>query len=406
MKAGLIGDNIRYSFSPGIHSLLGDYSYELWEITPGELDAFMTKRDFDALNVTIPYKKSVIPYLNELSDEAKRIGAVNTVINKNGSLFGYNTDYRGFSDMLDINRIEAKGKKVLVLGNGGAAATVKTVLSDRGASEIITVSRSGSDNYKNLERHADASVIVNTTPLGKYPDTDSCPLGSLGIFPELEAVADLTYNPYRTRLLLMAEDKGCKTAGGLTMLISQAIAAKECFFNEETSGSTADKARNIENRYFRNIILTGMPGCGKSSVGKILAKRLGRQFIDTDNEIEKETGRSPADIIENDGEIRFREIENEILNKSCFGYAKVIATGGGAVTTKKGRDTIRQGGTVVFIDRNPESLDRSDRPLSRGSLQQLYENRIDFYRETADCIVDGNCSLDELADRIMTEVLR
>ncbi|MCR4594039.1 MAG: shikimate kinase [Clostridiales bacterium] len=406
MKAGLIGDNIRYSFSPGIHSLLGDYSYELWEITPGELDAFMTKRKFDALNVTIPYKKSVIPYLNGISDEAERIGAVNTIINKDGKLYGYNTDYKGFSDMLDINGIEIKVKKVLVLGNGGAAATVKTVLSDRGASEIITVSRSGPDNYTNLERHTDASVIVNTTPLGKFPDTDSCPLESLGMFSKLEAVADLTYNPYRTRLLIMAEEKGCKTAGGLIMLISQAIAAKKLFLNEKASGSTAHRAKEIENRFFRNVILIGMPGCGKSSAGKILAEKLGRQFIDTDAEIEKETGRSPADIIENDGEKRFRENENEALSKNCFGYAKVIATGGGSVTTQKGRDIIRQGGKVVFIDRSPELLDRSDRPLSRGSLQDLYESRIGFYRKTADCTVDGNCSLNELAERIITEVLK
>ena len=406
MKAGLIGDNIRYSFSPGIHSLLGDYSYELWEINPGELDSFMTEKEFDALNVTIPYKKSVIPYLNEISDEAKRIGAVNTVINKDGKLYGYNTDYKGFSDMLDINGIEIKGKKALILGNGGASATVKAVLADRDASEIVTVSRSGPDNYGNLGRHADASVIVNTTPLGKYPDTDSCPLESLGIYPELEAVADLTYNPHRTRLLLMAEEKGCKTAGGLTMLISQAMAAKELFLNEEASGSEADKARKIENKNFRNIILIGMPGCGKSSVGRILAERLGRQFIDTDTEIEKETDRSPSDIIENDGEKRFREIENVVLTKNCFGYAKVIASGGGSVTTQRGRDTIMQGGIVVFIDRNPALLDRSDRPLSQGNIQKLYDSRIDLYRKTADFTADGNCSLDELADRILTEVLK
>ncbi len=402
---GLIGDNIRFSYSPQIHALLGDYKYTLWEITENELDVFMTKKAFDAINVTIPFKKKVIPYLSYISPEAKRIGAVNTIVNRAGKLFGYNTDYKGFCDLLDTNCIALEKRKVLILGNGGAAATVKTVAEDRNASEIVIISRKGEDNYTNLEKHKDANVIINTTPVGKYPHIDDSPIESLDIFTKLEAVADLTYNPHRTVIMRMAEARGCKTGGGLTMLISQAIAAKHCFFGQECTVDIKAHTQEIAKKHLVNIILIGMPGSGKSSIGKVIAKKSGREFIDIDDEIEKSEKRKPSQIIKEDGEPAFRKIEGEILRKNCLGLKKVIASGGGAITTEEGRDAIRQGGAVVFIERDISLLDKSDRPLSQGSLDKLYESRIDFYRNTADYIIDGNADIDTVSERLIKEVL-
>ena len=402
---GLIGDNIRFSYSPQIHALLGEYKYNLWEIGKDQLDLFMSQKNFDAINVTIPFKKVVIPYLSYISPEASRICAVNTVVNHEGRLSGYNTDYIGFSDLLDINDIDVTACKVLILGNGGAAATVKTVMEDRKASETVIISRSGENNYTNLEKHKDAEIIVNTTPVGKYPHIDESPIESLDIFTNLKALADLTYNPHRTKIMRMAEAKGCKTAGGLTMLISQAIAAKHYFFSETGEEDAKDEVIRIEKQHLKNIILVGMPGCGKSSIGKLLAEKSGREFIDIDDNILSATNRTPAEIIKEDGEATFRKIENKILKENCLGLKKLIATGGGAVTTKEGRDAIRQGGCVVFIDRDISLLDKSDRPLSQGSLLDLYNGRIELYKKTADYIIDGNADMNTVAERIIKEVL-
>ena len=302
---GLIGEKLGHSFSPYIHGELGGYDYSLIELERGELGRFLKRGAFRGLNVTVPYKKDVIPYCAWLSPEARRIGSVNTIVNDGGLLRGYNTDYFGFVCMLRKAGIDVKGKKALVLGSGGASLTVQTALHDLGAKSVTVISRGGEDNYGNLERHADARLIVNTTPVGMYPKVEAAPL-SLEIFPDCEAVADIIYNPSRTKLLLDAEARGIPCANGLPMLVAQAKAAAELFLGRDIPDARIDEITSVIEKRTKNIILIGMPGCGKTTVGKLLARSLGREFADTDEMIVREGGRSIPDIFASDGEAAFR----------------------------------------------------------------------------------------------------
>lgn len=329
MRCGLLGRKLGHSYSPQIHSRLGDYPYLLFEKEPDELADFLCSEDFTGINVTAPYKKAVIPYLDELSPVAARLGAVNTIVRRNGKLIGHNTDYYGFLTMVRSSGIQVASKKVLVLGSGGASNTAVAALQELGA-QVIVISRSGENNYNNLDQHRDAAIIVNTTPLGMYPNTDEAPF-DLTAFPRLEAVLDVIYNPARTKLLQQAESLGLVTANGLLMLVAQAKETSEWF-----TGRTLDEDRIFVihrelQQQMKNIVLIGMPGCGKTTVGQALARQLGKQFVDSDEMLVRMAGRSIPDIFARDGEAVFRDLESQVLAQLGKDSGLVIATGGGCV---------------------------------------------------------------------------
>ena len=386
----LIGEKLGHSFSPAIHGKLGDYPYRLEELSPEELESFLTAGAFDGLNVTIPYKKAVLPFCAELTPQAQRIGSVNTVLRRlDGTLLGHNTDYDGFLYLLRSANAEVEGKKVLVLGTGGASLTVKTVLEDLGAGEIVFISRSGPDNYTNLHRHSDAHIIVNTTPVGMYPNTGVSPV-DLELFPALEGVFDLIYNPARTQLLLDAERRGLTCANGLGMLVAQAKAAAERFLGEEIPDSRVDEIAREMERDTRNLLLVGMPGCGKTTIGRGLARRLGRKLVDTDALVEERAGRPIPQIFAEEGEEAFRRLEHEALKSVSAQSGLIIATGGGIITRPENMDLLRQNSTVIFLRRPPEELPVKGRPLSqREGVEALYRHRLPLYEAAAHWTVDN-----------------
>ncbi len=387
IRAGLIGEHLSHSFSPRIHAALADYPYRLFELAESEVAPFLKKGDFDALNVTIPYKKTVMPYLDAISDEAKRIGAVNTVLKRNGKLLGHNTDYAGFSDLVHALGVSLAGKKVLVLGSGGASRTAVCVAEDLGARAVVVISRNGENNYRNLYLHTDAEILVNATPVGMYPKNGVSPL-SLDALPRLEAVLDMIYNPARTKLLQDAAARGIPCRNGLLMLVSQARRAAELFLDAaiadgEVERITAEIARETEN-----IILIGMPGCGKSTLGRLLAQKHGRKFADCDAEIERVAGMPIPKIFELEGEESFRARETEAVAALCRESGMVIATGGGVITRERNLPLLSQNGRVVFLDAKPDDLPTSGRPLSQQKTPAvLYAERLPLYRAAADATV-------------------
>lgn len=393
MKSGLLGRKLGHSYSPQIHALMGSYSYDLFEKEPEEVADFVRNSDFTGINVTIPYKKDVIPCMDELSPMAKRMGAVNTIVRRSdGSLFGHNTDYFGFSSMVQRSGITVSGKKVLVLGSGGASNTAVKVLEDMGANVII-ISRSGENNYGNLHLHVDASVIVNTTPVGMYPNTGVSPV-DLKAFPKLEGVLDMIYNPAHTQFLLDAEELGLPRENGLWMLVAQAKEAAEYFGGKPLPDSIIESVYKTLSSQMQNIVLIGMPGCGKSTVGKALAEARNRTFVDADAEIVRLAGKSIPEIFAEDGEAVFRDFETQVLSdlgkRSCL----VIATGGGCVTRRRNYRLLHQNSTIFWLKRNLELLPTDGRPLSQSNkLEDMYKVRQPMYEAFADCIVDNNTSL-------------
>ena len=389
-KLGLIGEKLGHSFSPAIHTKLGTPDYSLFELKPEELETFLERGDFDGLNVTIPYKKAVIPYCAELTEQAKRIGSVNTIIRRaDGTLLGHNTDYDGFLYMIHSSGVEVQGKKCLILGTGGASLTVRAVLEDLSAGEIVFISRTGENNYQNLDRHADARIIVNTTPVGMYPRNGEAPL-NVRAFPALERVFDLIYNPARTRLLLDAERVGIPAVNGLGMLVAQAKAASECFRDIAIPDHVVeDITREIEMQT-KNLILVGMPGCGKSTIGRKLAARLDRPLVDTDEEIVKRIGCTIPEYFASHGEEEFRKREHEVLRDFSSRSGQIIATGGGIVTRPENMDPLRENSVVVFLRREIEKLPTRGRPISQSSnLHEIYEKRRPLYEAAADVTVDN-----------------
>ena len=384
-RYGLLGKTLSHSLSPQIHAFFGDYAYELLEKSEDELTAFFADPPVAAMNVTIPYKKAVIPFCTELDDVAKRIGSVNTVRFDGDAVRGYNTDYDGFLYLLRRAGISVAGKKVLVLGSGGASATVCCVLKDQGAKQVVVISRSGADNYGNLEQHRDAQVIINTTPVGMYPDTAAAPL-SLEQFPNCEAVADIVYNPLRTRLLQDAEKRGMKTANGLSMLVAQAHRAAEIFLDRSLDRGLIDSGLRQLEQQFRNIVLVGMPGCGKSTLARLLAKALGKEAVDTDAFVEKKAGKTIPELFAEQGEAAFRRLEMQAVQELGKSGGQVIATGGGAILIEENRDALRQNAVVVFLERELQMLATNGRPLSksREAIEELYKQRLPLYREVAD----------------------
>lgn len=390
IEIALLGRKLGHSLSPEIHEYLGSYSYVLHPLEPDELDAFFDRTDFRGLNVTIPYKLDVVKYCDGLSETAKRIGCVNTIVRRpNGTLYGDNTDYFGFSYMAKSAGISFKGKKVLILGTGGASLTARLVAADEGASQVISVGRTSECNYNNISDHSDADIIVNCTPVGMFPNNGER-LIDLDLFTRCVGVLDMIYNPARTAFLLDAQERGIKYANGLTMLVAQAAKSAEYFrHNEERAVDIDDIVRKI-SRAQKNIVLVGMPGCGKSTAARGLCESLGRESIDTDEMIVEKAGKPIPEIFANEGETYFRDLEALCIKEVGKLSGKVIATGGGAILRPENRDALRGNSFVVFLKREISALDRDGRPLSTGNsaLEEMHEKRLPLYRATADAEVD------------------
>lgn len=390
MKCGLLGEKLGHSYSPLIHGYLSDYPYTLFEKSPEELEQFLRCGDFTGINVTIPYKKAVIPFCDKLSERAKKLGAVNTIVRQHdGTLIGHNTDYFGFSSMVSKSGLNVKGKKVLVLGTGGASATAVAVLNELGGS-VITVSRSGENNYQNLRFHSDAALIVNATPVGMYPNVGVSPV-DLSLFPNLEGVLDVIYNPARTQLLMDTEDRGLVTMNGLWMLIAQAKESAEWFTGKRIDDRIITNIHRTLRTQMENTILIGMPGCGKSTIGKIVAQQLNKTFVDADEIIVDKAGISIPKIFETMGEPGFRKLEAQVLDELGKRSGLVIATGGGCVTHRENYPLLHQNGTLYWIKRDIGNLPTNGRPLSQaGTLDEMYALRRPLYQQFADHEIDNN----------------
>lgn len=402
MRCGLLGKKLGHSYSPQIHSYLGEYSYDLFEKMPEELEEFLKNGDFTGLNVTMPYKKDVIPFLDELSDRARTLGAVNTIVRRHdGRLIGHNTDYFGFQSMLSKSGLQVADKKVLVLGSGGASVTAVNVLQEQGAN-VIVISRGGENNYENLHQHADAYAIVNATPVGMYPNVGVSPV-NLDLFPNIKGVLDIVYNPARTQLLLDAQKRGLIAQNGLWMLVAQAKESSEWFQNRQIDDLVIAKIHAALRRQMENIVLIGMPGCGKSTIGRTIAAHLNKEFVDADKLITKEAECPIPEIFAKSGEEGFRRIETQIIKEIGKESGLVIATGGGCVTRSENYPLLHQNGNIYWIQRDLNLLPTDGRPLSQsGKLEEMYKVRKPLYASFADHIVVNDKSVSDAAVQILT----
>ena len=409
MEYGLIGEKLGHSFSREIHQRLGGYDYRLQELTPAQLPAFLEKRDFRGINVTIPYKQTVIPLLDEVDPKAAAIGAVNTIVNRRGRLCGYNTDYDGMAALARHAGLTLKNKNVLILGTGGTSRTAMTVAADLGAAEIRRVSRTGRGDAITYEQAADlpVQVLINTTPCGMYPGCDGQPM-DLSRFGWLEGVLDAVYNPLRTRLVLQARDNGARGQGGLYMLVAQAAAACRLFLDRPLPDGALDSVYRAIHGQKQNIVLTGMPGSGKSTVGRVLARQLDRELVDTDTEIIRLAKKPIPEIFAQRGERGFRDLESQVIQEVSRRSGLVIATGGGAILREENVRRLRQNGRIYFLDRPAEDiLPTDDRPLARDmeAVRQRYAERYPRYTSTADAAVPVRGSAEDVAAAIREEFL-
>lgn len=411
MNYGLIGEKLKHSFSLEVHNLIGKYDYTLKEIAKTDLKDFILKKEYQGLNVTIPYKQDVIPLLDEISISAKEIGAVNTIVNKNGKLYGYNTDFLGAKDLILRNNFDVKGKKVLILGGGGTSLTMKSVLSFLKAKEIIIVSRSKKDNSISyldaIQNHNDCQFIVDTTPVGTYPNVFESPI-NLEPFKNLEGVIDVVYNPLNTSFIKQAKSLNVKAVNGLYMLVSQAVHSSGLFLDEEINGAIIEEI--YKKVYFNkvNIVLSGMPTCGKTTVGKALSLKTNKEFIDVDEFIEKKSNMKITDIFSKFGEEYFRKLETDAIKELIFSNGKIISLGGGAILSKENFNNISVNGLIFFIDRSLENLIvSSDRPLTsdKEKLKQKYIQRLPIYKQNCDFTVDGNKSIEDVASSVLKEFI-
>lgn len=401
MRCGLLGERLGHSYSPQIHALLGSYSYELFEVAPEALDSFLRSGCFDALNVTIPYKRAVLPYCAALSPAAQAIGSVNTLVRRaDGTLWGENTDFDGFSWLLERNGGIQPGEKAVVFGSGGASLTVQAVLRARGA-EVAVFSRHDALPYSRLAEHSDAVLAVNATPVGMYPHNGER-LVDLDLLPRLRCVLDLIYNPARTRLLLDAEARGLRCEGGLPMLVAQARRAAEHFTGAQIPDARCEEILHRLTRETQNLVLIGMPGCGKTTVGKLLASRLGRPFFDADAELLSKLGCDIPTFFASRGEAAFREAETAVLAALGSRSGCVIATGGGCVTRPENYPLLHQNGVLLWLERSLDRLPTDGRPVSQStSPEALYAARQPLYARFADHRISNNGTPDAAVQQIM-----
>ena len=410
MKYGLIGAKLSHSFSKEIHGRFFGYPYELLELSEEELAVFLRQRDFFAVNVTAPYKETVIPYLDEVDERALAIGAVNTIVNRDGKLYGYNTDFDGLCALIKRNGVELKDKKVLILGSGGTSKTAMAVARHVGCVDAIKVSRTAKEGCITYEQagedYADAQVIINTTPCGMYPNTGVSPM-DLTLFTHLEAVVDVVYNPLRTQLVCDALERNIPAVGGLYMLIAQAVAAAQHFVGAVVPQERVDELYR-QMMAEENIVLIGMPACGKTTIGKRLAVIFERPFVDTDALIEDKSGKSIPDLFAQVGEDGFRQMESEVIREIACRKGCVIATGGGAVLRPENVKRLRENGRIYFVDRSLGLLLPSeDRPLSSTAvdLQKRYEERYPIYCAVCDSRIVADTAVDDVANRIREDFL-
>lgn len=404
LRCGLLGETLGHSYSPMIHHQLGDYDYRLFEIPRDALDAFLESGDWDGLNVTIPYKKAVVPYCGALSEAAAKLQSVNTLVRRpDGTLYGDNTDLYGFLYMVRRSGIQPAGKKALVLGSGGASVTVKAALEQLGAS-VTVISRSGPDNYANLDRHADARIIANTTPVGMYPHNGAAAV-DLRQFPHCEGVLDIVYNPARTALLLQAEELGIPCAGGLSMLVAQARRSSELFTGAVMDDGVLERVERTVQGRLRNIVLIGMPGSGKTTIAAALSRTLGREAVEADDLISQKAGMSIPEIFAQSGEEGFRALETEVLAKQGKRSGIILSTGGGCVTRPENYPLLHQNGVIFCLTRALSKLPTDGRPISQSTdLAQLYARREPLYRRFADVMVSNDGAPEDTLHTIM-EVL-
>ena len=412
MQYGCIGEHLNHSFSKEIHSLLQDHLYELKEIPMGSLDEFMTRRDFSAINVTIPYKQDVIPFLKEMDDTAAAIGAVNTIVNRDGALYGYNTDFGGMADLIRRGGIDLKGKKVLIFGTGGTSRTAVAVAKHMGAAAVWTVSRTARPGVLTYEAvaqsHLDAQVLINTTPRGMFSRESGMPMDP-ALFPALQGVVDAVYNPLRTEFVLKARAMGIPAIGGLYMLVRQAVLASEIFLNTQYPHTRTEEVYKKIKTDKENIVLTGMPGSGKSTVGKLLAEALNRPLLDTDTLIFEKTGMTPAQLIATRGEAEFRDAETEVIRAVSQRNGCVIATGGGAVLRQENIRLLQMNGRLFFLDTPVEQLiPTADRPLSstKEAIAQRYRERYPIYVATADAIIANSATPEAAVQQVKKEFFK
>ena len=408
MKYGLIGERLGHSFSREIHELLDEYDYELIELSPNELEIFLKKKDFNAINVTIPYKEKVIPYLDYISKEAEEIKAVNTIVNKDGKLYGYNTDYYGVKELLKKKKINTSNNKVLILGTGGSSKTVTAVLKEQSPSEIIYVSRTKTDNTityaEAITLHNDANIIINTTPCGMYPNNDDLII-DINHFKKLNAVVDIVYNPLHTRLIVEAKLKNITCIGGLYMLITQAIYANALFMNKKVNTKIINQIYKKIFNEKNNIVLIGMPSAGKTTIGRVLATRLNKDFVDIDQLIIEKINMDINSYFKEYGEEAFRKLEAKIIKDVSKDNNLVISTGGGAILNEENMKNLKNNGFVFFINRFITNLiPTDDRPLSSNQkdLNKLYKERLPLYKKYADYEIDNNSSLKYTINHILS----
>lgn len=400
MRCGLLGRKLGHSYSPQIHAYLGDYSYDLFEKEPEEVGKFLENSDFSAINVTIPYKQTVMPYCSELSETARRIGAVNTIVRRqDGTLVGHNTDYFGFLSTVKRTGLEPAGKKVLIIGSGGASKPAIAVMEELKANVVVISHKENTP--ETLVAHSDCAILINATPVGMYPNVGVSPV-DLSLFPRLEGIIDMIYNPARTKLLLDAEKRGLVAENGLWMLVAQAKEAAEWFTGNTIDDGIIHAIHRQLKFQMENIILIGMPGCGKSTVGKHLSQQLGRPFVDADSEIESTAGMTIPEIFKQSGEAGFRQIETQVLTELGRKSGLIIATGGGCVTQERNYPLLHQNGICVWITRNLQSLPTNGRPLSQaGKLEQMYQIRKPLYDHFADMTVSNDKTAEDCAATIM-----
>ena len=439
-KYYLLGEKLSHSYSAVIHSFFG-LDYSLRELPPEKLSEFVKSRKFDGLNVTMPYKKSIVPLLDEVDGIAEKTGAVNTVLNKNGKLIGYNTDYYGMKYALEAAKITLKGKNVLILGSGGTGIVAEKLAIDEGAASVEIVSRKGKLNYENIYDREKTQVIINATPVGTFPFADGAAC-DVSRFKNLEGAFDCVYNPFRSKFVLDAEKIGARACGGLTMLVAQAVYSEKIWGETtvgiadktadgtfetangttektadkpaETAGGSAEtadcenKIRAVLDEVLKretNISLVGMPGAGKTTVGRILAEKLGMGFCDTDEEIEKIAGESPEKIIEKYGEERFREIETEVAESVSSLRGVVIATGGGTILREKNVEKLRSCGVVIWLGRDLNLLAQNNRPLSKSMpISRLFKQRKGYYVAASDKKIENDEAAEKTAEKIITEI--